>query len=227
MQQREHFTYRFEQLGPREATVFKSIVGLLDNRTHALWDHVERGETDLLVVDAHVLEHPDHLQFDARVILGIGMLEPHDSSRFLSLALPMRAGEVLARLEQAMLLLEVLPDAATPEPSANSAESPVRLLRWPSHALLKQCDAYLRLATLMGARATTAAQLASLSQLPLSLCQQFIALLIEQGQVAVLSTPAPVSVTGNVVDAPGQSRSLFARIRAHLGLDGGRMRTRH
>lgn len=74
MQQRKHFTYRFEQLGPREATVFKSIVGLLDNRTHALWDHVERGTTDLLVVDAHVLEHPDHLQFDARVILGIGML---------------------------------------------------------------------------------------------------------------------------------------------------------
>lgn len=218
--QRDFYTYSFHQLAARDALVFKSIVGLLDGRTHGLWRHVEAGDTDLLVQgcanDGQIAARGEH---GAKVVLTIGSNVVPANPRTLSLNLPLRASEVFERLEQAFILVSHAAATAQELP----ATLRVQLLRWPPSALLQHDPRLMRLAALLSSRPLTIAQLSELGHLPLDACRAFAQALIDAGvangeSVAVVTPVAPVN------EAP---KGLFARIRAHLGIATPRSEVPH
>lgn len=197
-------TYAFAKLSMRDALVFKSIVGLLNGRTSVQWQHAQEQSPDLLVLGCAENE-PLETAFTPSVTLHIAVKDqPQDA---LCVHWPLRAPEVFERLEQAakqvMQSTQSLPD---------TLGCSYKLLGWPSHSLLAGDAGYLRMTTLLAARAMTLQELSERSQQDLARCTQCIALLEANGllqvqQHEVAAQPAPST-------APG----FFARLRAHLGL---------
>ncbi|WXL26645.1 winged helix-turn-helix domain-containing protein [Ectopseudomonas mendocina] len=200
---RDNYTYAFAHLNLRDEVVFKSIVGLLAGRTHHHWQHVEEGEADLLVlgVDGH---DNKPAQRPARAILRIAYQQTDNQG--LSVHWPLRANEVFERLEQVAKLLN------QPQADTNVAAQPAyKLTRWPPHDVLGHNPAHLRLATLLGARALSCAELSERSGLSTTQCHHFLQRLNSAGLLLEESQPdKPKSES-----AP---QGFFARLRAHLGL---------
>lgn len=199
-------TYAFAQLNLRDALVFKSIVGLLNGRTSVQWQHAQEAEPDLLVLGS-TEDEPAESSFHPTVTLYIATQElPQD---VLSVHLPLRAAEIFERLEQ--VAQRVM--SASQRLPVNDAGRAYKLLSWPSHSLLAGDAGYLRITTLLAARALTLAELSERAQLDSGRCAQCIALLEANGllQVQVIEV-TPVAA---VVPAPA---GFFARLRAHLGL---------
>ena len=202
------YTYAFSRLTPRDAVVFKSIVGLLNGRTCAHWEHISEGAPDLLVMGCDLVE-PDAAVCSPKVILRISpnaiIQDP------MCVHWPLRATEVFERLELAARLVV---EAAAPQPSAETQRS-FKLLGWPSQRLLGRDPHYLRLATLLGARPMTIAELSERAHLEVVRCSRFVEQLEVLGllQVSVASPSVEVAA-----EAPVAAPGFFARLRAHLGL---------
>lgn len=207
---RDSYTYSFSQLSARDALVFKSVISLLDGRTHGLWTHVEAGESDLLVQGcARDGQVPSSDIRRAKVVLMIGEKVPSVGRTTLTLGLPLRSSELFERLEEAHELMAAM---ASPVPDTPQGAR-VRLLRWPPSAVLHADPRFMRLAALLSSRALSAAELSRLGAVPVDQCQFFIDELFAAG----------VAARERLVELPvdetrGAPKGLFARIRAHLGL---------
>jgi hypothetical protein len=205
----QRYTYGFSGVAPRDTIVFKSIVGLLDGRTHGLWRYQETGDTDMLVLGSDESARGAASQRCGRVLLSIGAAGSDAAQHSLGLHWPLRANEVFVQLEHvASLLLD-----SQPAP-ANGAV--VQLLRWPASALLQRHAQFTRLATLLSARASNVDELMARSGVPLALCEAFVAALVDAGYARRHEeerAPAPPQARPEPV-----AKSLFARIRAHLGI---------
>lgn len=188
MNQPVQYTYGFARMALRDQVVFKSIVGLLSGRTLAHWAYVE-GPADLLV---------EGEEGEPRVQLRTAEGEP------FWVHWPLRASEVFDCLERAARAIghrpmEIPGDA-------------LRLKHWPAASLLKGDHRYVRLATLLCARAMSLDELCERSGVPHQVAENFVRVMATQEMLQ--RSEAPV-VSPSQTTAPV---GLLARIRRHLGL---------
>lgn len=201
-------------LAPRDATLFKSFVRLLDHRTHHKWVCA----TD--TVDLHVVPEgvsaPRDAGAPATAVLTVGT-----SRRYLAhfLTLPIHADELETELNK----LGALIAAGRPAPADQECAGGFRLVRWPPATLLGS-PARVRLAAMMSAGPLTlqAAQLRA--GLSAEDCSRFFealgqaGLLCEdKGSSTYTVAPQPRPETTRLAQ-PG----LIALIRNRLGLAGPR-----
>jgi hypothetical protein len=235
--QRALLSFSVEGLPPREALLFKSLVRLLDHRTHQHWAW-KTAQADLRVVGEQM---PAAHDAPAVPMLAVGQVDPQRGGHFL--ALPLHADELERTLNRlgAMVVHARGLGLAAAEAELGEDEQ-FRLLRWPPAALL-EAPHRIRLATLMTGRPTSLAVLRQRAGLGTQDCQDFIADLRRSGLIesakeatraAARRGPASVPPAGTADDG-ADSRpalahamnplvrdtvqpSLLARIRSRLGL---------
>lgn len=231
--QRALLSFSVEGLPPREELLFKSLVRLLDHRTHQHWAwKVDRA--DLRVVGQALPPVGNDSPTQPVPMLAIGQVDPQRGGHFLPLPLHADALEqTLNRLGAMVVHARDLGLVAAD--TAPADDERFRLLRWPPAALLATPHR-IRLATLMTGRPTSLGMLRQRSGLAAQDCLDFIADLRRSGllesvretepssphasaQPAVgsaLETAAPAAPTPPARDPvqPG----LLARIRSRLGL---------
>lgn len=196
------YSYAFSNISAHDQVVFNSIVGLLFGRTHAQWSQLVDGNPDLLVLGADAALGAAFVG-SSRAVLRVSQHALLDEA--MSIHWPLRAHEVQAALDQAAQILG----------AGNTAPAPscYQLLDWPSHALLSQNFAHLRLATLLSTRAMTLAELSQSSGASIALCEQFIEKLLAAN---ALCAAVPNSLSPPQAEPP--ALGFFARLRAHMGL---------
>ena len=233
--QRALLSFSVEGLPPREELLLKSLVRLLDHRTHQHWAW-KAGQADLRVVGGQASAEADD-PAPAVPVLAIGQPDPQRGGHFL--ALPLHADELentLNRLGAMVVHARGLGIAAPDTHIADDEE--FRLLRWPPAALL-ETPARVRLATLMTGRPTSLLLLRQRSGLAPQDCLDFLADLRRAELLESARQPAPAAVavppvalsTSSAPDSvpPLDSRpqalardpvqpGLLARIRSRLGL---------
>lgn len=197
--QRALLSFSVEGLPPREELLFKSLVRLLDHRTHQHWAW-KAGHADLRVVGQ---EPPGDHEAPAQPVpmLAVGQLDPQRGGPALPrsahfIALPLHADELeqtLNRLGAMVVHARGLGLAAAEATPADHEE--FRLLRWPPAALL-EAPHRIRLATLMTGRPTSLGVLRQRSGLAAQDCLDFIADLrrsglLENVREAALQAPTP------------------------------------
>lgn len=243
--QRTHrplLSFSVEGLPARDELLFKSLVRLLDHRTHQHWAwQVE--DADLLVVG----ERPPIAPHDAadRTVPRLTLGEtPPPQGLFLRLPLHADALEGMLNRLGAMVIhaRELgLPEARDRNERSGRGEE-YRLLRWPSVALL-DTPVRMRLAAVLASRPASLQVLQQRSNASAHECADFIAALERAGFAAGngrTSTSAstgfapsrspeslwPDSQVSSGADAPRVAESvrgvvepgLLARIRSRLGL---------
>ncbi|MFM9926602.1 hypothetical protein VLK31_26700 [Variovorax sp. H27-G14] len=244
--QRALLSFSVEGLPPREELLFKSLVRLLDHRTHQHWAW-KTDRADLRVVGQEVPSthdgptQPQHQPQPQPVpVLAVGQADAQRGGHFL--ALPLHAEELeqtLNRLGAMVVHARGLGLAATEATLADDEQ--FRLLRWPPAALL-EAPHRIRLATLMTGRPTSLGVLRQRSGLAPQDCLDFIAdlrrsgllesvreaALAAQAALAAPNAPAP-SAGGSQPDSTATATppapthhpvqpGLLARIRSRLGL---------
>ncbi len=185
------YTYGFARMAWRDQVVFKSIVGLLSGRTLARWAYVD-GPADLLV---------EGEEGEPRVQLRTAEGES------LWVHWPLRASEVFDCLERAARAIGHRPVEVPGEA--------LRLKHWPAASLLQGDHRYVRLATLLCARAMTLDELCERSGVPRPAAEGFVRLMVAQQMLhhSGATPTVPVQQTAAPI-------GLLARIRRHLGLGG-------
>ncbi len=240
-------SFSVEGLPARDELLFKSLVRLLDHRTHQHWAwQVE--DADLRVVgDKLAAAPPEEDPADRPVpLLTIGDTPP---SRGPFLRLPLHADALEAMLNRLGAMVvharELGLAAASRSRNEQAARSEeYRLLRWPSSTLL-DTTMRMKLATLLASRPASLQALQQRSNASAQECADFISALERAGFVAssggghgatgFANSRAPESIwpdshiaTGNEAPhaappAPPAPRAtvepgLLARIRSRLGL---------
>ncbi len=240
-------SFSVEGLPARDELLFKSLVRLLDHRTHQHWDW-QVDDADLRVVGDKLSAPPEQDPAERPVpLLTIGDTPPPHGP-FLRLPLHADALEAMLNRLGAMLVhaRELGLAAASRSRSEQVARGEeYRLLRWPSSTLL-DTSLRMKLATLLATRPATPQALQQRSGASARECAEFIAVLERAGFVASTGTSsasgaggfahsrAPESIwpdshisTGGeaprAAAAVGAARAnvepgLLARIRSRLGL---------
>ena len=224
--QRALLSFSVEGLPPREELLFKSLVRLLDHRTHQHWAW-RADQADLRVVGEQGSAGKDG-PFHAVPVLAVGQADAPRGGHFL--ALPLHAEELektLNRLGAMVVHARGLGLAAAEAEPADDEE--FRLLRGPPVALL-ETPHRIRLATLMTGRPTSLGVLRQRSGLAAQDCLAFIADLRRSGLLEnvreapravqhAADGPQPEATTPATPPAhdPVQP-GLLARIRSRLGL---------
>lgn len=230
--QRALLSFSVEGLPPREELLFKSLVRLLDHRTHQHWAW-RADQADLRVVGQDAPTDPNAPPH-AVPVLAVGQADAPRSGHFLALPLHAEALErTLNQLGAMVVHARELGLAAADAALADDEE--LRLLRWPPVALL-ETPHRIRLATLMTGQPTSLGVLRQRSGLAAQDCLAFIADLRRSGLLANVSEVAQVSQAAQVAqhpsDAPRPAAAgpatplarapvqpgLLARIRSRLGL---------
>ncbi|MGC4011869.1 MAG: hypothetical protein QM805_24460 [Pseudomonas sp.] len=185
------YTYGFARMALRDQVVFKSIVGLLSGRTLASWAYVD-GPADLLV---------EGEEGEPRVQLRTAEGEP------FWVHWPLRASEVFDCLERAARAIGHRP--------VEIPGQALRLKHWPAASSLQGDHRYVRLATLLCARAMSLDELCERSGVPRQVAENFVRLMAAQQmlQPTEVMPAAPAQQTAAPI-------GLLARIRRHLGLGG-------
>lgn len=227
--------YGVEGLSDREALVLKSMIRLLDHRTHHTWKYTP-SSTELMVV-SEKLSAAGGSATQVQQVLTLGVAS---SNQLGFLCMPVHARELEAELNRlgALILpvhrtmhrtVQMYADAGNTAPDKSMQAEPMRMLRWPPAALLKE-PGRMRLATLMTGKQMTIEGLQRSSGDSLAACSAFF----EELQKANLLAPghkvlpAPLAIDSQAVPRPNVSvpknaapTSLLARIRVRLGIQGG------
>ncbi len=222
--QRALLSYSVEGLPHREEVLLKSLIRLLDHRTHQNWSW-KAEQADLRVVGDQVAlaSPPPH---PAVPTLTVAHADPQRGP-FLALPLHTDALEVaLNRLGAMVVHARGLGLAVTEVPIGEHEE--FRMLRWPPAAVL-EAPIRLRLATLMSNRPASVLSLQQRSPATRQECADFLADLQRAGLLERAASPG-VLVTASAPDSvfpdsrfPSPIRDtvqpgLLARIRNRLGL---------
>ncbi|MCY1529181.1 hypothetical protein D9M68_643140 [compost metagenome] len=222
--QRALLSYSVEGLPHREEVLLKSLIRLLDHRTHQNWSW-KAEQADLRVVGDQVAlaSPPPH---PAVPTLTVAHADPQRGP-FLALPLHTDALEVaLNRLGAMVVHARGLGLAVTEVPIGEHEE--FRMLRWPPAAVL-EAPIRLRLATLMSNRPASVLSLQQRSPATRQECADFLADLQRAGLLERAASPG-VLVAASAPDSvfpdsrfPAPARDtvqpgLLARIRNRLGL---------
>ena len=208
---RANLTFSFSGLAAREETLFKSFVRLLDHRTQHHWSWRADG-ADLVVV-------PQGRETDsrARALATLTLCNPGTpAAPGNHLTLPIHADALETELNLLGALIQGRRSWSTSAPVAALSAAAVRLIRWPSAALLNSRER-LRLAALMTGSPMTLAQLRQRSGFDERVCSDFFDELQHAG---LLSAATPAAAPGSRAPArsPAPAQGLLARIRMRLGL---------
>lgn len=223
--QRATFRFSVEGLPAREELLFKSVVRLLDRRTHQHWCY-SPGNSSLMVLGEGYLSATGISSVpDAGVpVLRVGHSQQHHE---FFLHLPIHANEVEVMLNKlgkriARTVAPVPDPALSPAPFGD--DQGFMLLRWPAASLLGS-PGRIKLATLMRGRPSSATMLQKRSGATAQECADFLQDLKRAGLVrslggdsSALLSAAPAPVTSMVPEASKVSSGLLARIRSRLGL---------
>ncbi len=222
--------YGVEGLGDREVLVLKSIIRLLDHRTQHTWKYTP-SSTELMIV-SDKLSAAGTPAIHAQQVLTLGVASSNQPG---FLCMPVNARELEAELNRlGALIVPVNRTAPVPSETAgttppNGLEAqPMRMLRWPHSALLRE-PGRMRLATLMTGKQMTIEGLQRSSGESLAACSAFFEEL-QKANLLVPSQkvlPAPLATGPQVASRPNVSApknatptSLLARIRVRLGIQG-------
>ena len=237
-------SFSVEGLPARDELLFKSLVRLLDHRTHQHWDWQVQ-DADLRVVGDKLSAPPEQDPSERPVpLLTIGDTPPPHGP-FLRLPLHADALEAMLNRLGAMLVhaRELGLAAASRSRSEQVARGEAyRLLRWPSSTLL-DTSMRMKLATLLATRPATPQALQQRSGASARECAEFISMLERAGFVASsngaagfansrapesiwpdshISTggeaPHPAAAATATTARPNVEPGLLARIRSRLGL---------
>lgn len=222
--QRALLSYSVEGLQHREEVLLKSLIRLLDHRTHQNWSW-KAEQADLRVVGAQIAIAAASPQ-PAVPTLTVAHADPQRGP-FLALPLHTDALEVvLNRLGAMVVHARGLGLAVTEVPIGEHEE--FRMLRWPPAAVL-EAPIRLRLATLMTNRPASVLSLQQRSPATRQECADFLADLQRAGLLERPASPG-VLVAASAPDSvfpdsrfPAPTRDavqpgLLARIRNRLGL---------
>lgn len=222
--QRALLSYSVEGLPHREEVLLKSLIRLLDHRTHQNWSW-KAEQADLRVVGDQVALAAASPQ-PAVPTLTVAHADPQRGP-FLALPLHTDALEVvLNRLGAMVVHARGLGLATTKVPIGEHEE--FRMLRWPPAAVL-EAPIRLRLATLMSNRPASVLSLQQRSPATRQECADFLADLQRAGLLERAASPG-VLVAASAPDSvfpdsrfPAPARDtvqpgLLARIRNRLGL---------
>lgn len=212
---RTELKFSVDRLPAREELLLKSLIRVLDHRTHHHWTCVEQGADLRITTDPGASAAAGGL---LPIWLGDGM-RPSGAQL---LELPLHADQIeshLNRLGDAIVLARKATRETPPQ-----ANEPVlhRLRQWPSAALLDS-NQRLHLAALLSARALSVLELHTRSGVPLALCNEFVDALQDAGLIeAGARDGADARATTLQGSQPGAGRAaepgLLARIRIRLGL---------
>jgi hypothetical protein len=202
--QRALLSFSVEGLPPREELLFKSLVRLLDHRTHQHWAW-RAGPADLRVVGEKL---PPVGDAPAVPVLAVGQTDPQRGGHFLALPLHADALEqTLNRLGAMVVHARGLGLAAAEADLAEDDE--FRLLRWPPAALL-EAPHRIRLATLMTGRPTSLGVLRQRSGLGVQECLDFIADLRRSGLLESAQETAQAAQAAQAVRAAQDTQAAAA-----------------
>ncbi|MDO8458974.1 MAG: hypothetical protein Q7T07_18900 [Burkholderiaceae bacterium] len=223
-------SFTLQGLPFKEELLFKSIVRLLDHRTHQSWLHYSEAEgrkADLVVVTEDGEPLADFSGCDAaQRVLTLGSA---GVGRDGFLCRPLHSDAVEAELNR--LGMQIVSSRQNNQGPAQApamiAEAPLRLLRWPSASLVGTRER-MRLATLLTSQPMTLTTLQQRSGLDASVCALFVA---DLEKARYLSTHAPlvaspeetvVRPSGEAKDSAPAARTirpgLISRIRTRLGI---------
>ena len=222
--------YGVEGLSDREVLVLKSMIRLLGHRTQHTWKYAP-STTELMIVSEKMsAEGKSTMQAQQVLILGVA-----SSNRPGFLCMPVNARELEAELNRLGALIvpthrtvQAQLQAAHTVPDPYGEAEPMRMLRWPHSALLKE-PGRMRLATLMTGRQMTIEGLQRSSGESLAACRAFFEELQKANLLApghkVLSallptSPQAVPQPSVVAQKNAVPPSLLARIRMRLGIQG-------
>jgi hypothetical protein len=225
--------YGIEGLSDREALVLKSMIRLLDHRTHHTWKYAP-SNTELMVVSEKRRAAGKPVMC-AQQVLTLGVAS---SNQLGFLCMPVHARELEAELNRlGALIVPVNRTAPVPSEAAGTTRpsgleaQPMRMLRWPHSALLRE-PGRMRLATLMTGKQMTIEGLQRSSGESLAACSAFFealqeANLLVPGHKAPSAPLAPLAIGPQAMLRPNASApknaaptSLLARIRTRLGIQG-------
>ncbi|MET3492977.1 hypothetical protein [Variovorax boronicumulans] len=225
---RAQLSFSTEGLPAREVILLKSLVRLLDHRTHQQWSW-KAEQADLRVVGEQAPAADDATARHVPVLI-VGHVDPQHG-HFLALPLHTDALEnALNRLGALVLHAWGLGIASPEAPAADGEE--FRLSQWPPSALL-ETPARLKMATLLTGRPASLAALQQRSAATAKDCADFLAELKEAGliEIAVTGMTPPNAQTAHANAAEASSHAserhsvqpsvqpgLLARIRSRLGL---------
>lgn len=222
--QRALLTFSIEGLAAREAVLLKSLVRLLDHRTHQHWSWKEE-LADLRVVGDQ-FQAVDEDPARAVPVLNVGHIDPQ-RGHFLALPLHTDALESVLNRLGAMVVHARGLGIAAPEENLTEGDE-FRLSQWPPAALL-ETPARMKMATLLTGRPASLAALQHRSAATPKDCADFLSALKEAGLIeTVVSGMAPqagpasdTQTAAPLVSAlarPPVQPGLLARIRNRLGL---------
>lgn len=200
-------SYSVEGLPVRDDLLLKSLVRVLDHRSHHHWQSVDRG-ADLRITGAPFGSSAADGQ--SGTVLRMGY--PPGEGEF-GLPMPLHAGH----LENMFNRIGDHVAQQRSHAAASAAQQPVRddeqfrLRRWPPTAMLGS-SSRLSLATLMIGKAHSLASLHRLSNVPLPLCIEFLRELRQAD--LVLSSPLPAAAVAGAAPASAPGIALAAAARA-------------
>lgn len=219
-------SYTTVYLSHRNEVLLKSVIALYNMRNQTVWHHQKSLDADLVVVGDDLGEVDLDRELLSRlkpsqVVLSLGARIRATSDRMLFVEPPMRAGDVVARIELAeKYLLRVLQEGTQEEAHHDgddgfSDRRKVKLVRWPSAELLREHWDYIRLATMMTNRAVSVIELMRRSRQSDGVCRHFIQGALRSGCAEYVSAETQTAAEGpeNV-----GLKGLFMKIRQRLGL---------
>lgn len=215
--------FSFHGLSPRDETLFKSYLRLLDHRTAQHWEH-HQDRADVRVVAEGSVEATTDAASTSRWQLTIGTTEKQQQ-HFVSL--PFKADQLESELNLLGALVMQVRNALSMKPQPR--DDMLRLSRWPNPALLRSAER-LRLATCMTGRPFSPATLSTRTGIAAAVCESFVtdlrqAGLLESANGAAATqpvqqnrTPASVAPDAPQAQRPAVPVGLLARIRNRLGI---------
>jgi hypothetical protein len=225
---RAALSFTLQGLPFKEELLFKSIVRLLDHRTHQSWLHYSEAEgrkADLVVVTEDSEPLPDFSGCGGtQRVLTLGTA---GAGRDGFLCRPLHSDAVEAELNRVGMQIMYSRQNSQGQAPAMLAAIPLRLLRWPSAGLVGTRER-MRLATLLTSQPMNLTTLQQRSGLDASVCATFVTDLEKAGY---LSTLAPLAASpqdavarpnGEAKDSAPAVRTirpgLISRIRTRLGI---------
>ncbi len=222
--------YAIAHVNGRDEILLKSVVALYNLRKRVVWQPRKLLDAELIVLGNECGDAGSQKELLARLGSGQAVLSLNadisgDTCRTFHTALPLRAGGVVACLEQAEAFFlgnrERSDNAATRRGNERTEERAgarrVRLARWPSAKLLNEHEAYVRLAAMLSPKAMTVTELAQRSAQPVAVCRQFVSRVMAAGCAVYLADKPPESAeTGS----NHRLKGLLGRIRTKLRLLG-------
>ncbi len=216
---RMQFSFAIAGLTDREELLLKSLVRLIDHRTHHQWMYTEQTADVWLVAQGSKAPTTAFLQGKQPQILVFSPTALINSEA--QLARPFKAEQIEAALNHTGAILAVSELSQTDQPKSTLVET-YKLIRWPTLLVQGNPKRVLIASALLG-KHMSLPEIIKQSNAPEADCVEFINALKMEQLVTVkqdhLAPPNPTIISStHKVDKVSSQASLFSRIRSRLML---------